>query len=149
MSIKYFIIRLHMLTLSPIFPSLLTFILLIVYKIYFDTVILCDDGSPPMLLDQLKENLDIEIARNTDFHKDLSEYIKKFDEEKVKPEGLNTDKTAFYQKQIRIRKRILVESLHKTIEIVDSIRKIEPDFSSDYPRINADLLRSLGQDVRR
>jgi hypothetical protein len=58
---NYIIIRLHLLMLSPVFSSLLTFIILIVNKIYFDPVILCDNGCSPLLLDQLKANLSLEI----------------------------------------------------------------------------------------
>jgi hypothetical protein len=63
---NYFIVRLHLLMLSPTFSSLLTFILLIFYKIYFDPAILCDEGdSVPLVLDQLKENLREEMRRSS------------------------------------------------------------------------------------
>jgi hypothetical protein len=62
---NYFIIRLDMFILSPIFASLLTLILLVVYKIYNDPVILCDNGCSPLFLQQLKINLMSEIERTT------------------------------------------------------------------------------------
>jgi hypothetical protein len=58
---KYIFIRLQLIVLSPIFPPLLTFILLIVHKIYFDPFILCDDGDYYTLSD-LKTNLTKETA---------------------------------------------------------------------------------------
>ena len=65
MYINLIIIRLHLLILSPVFSSLLTFILLIVYKVYFEPAILCDDGSSPLLLVQLKSNLIVAMERST------------------------------------------------------------------------------------
>jgi hypothetical protein len=59
---KYIFIRLHLIVLSPIFPYLLTFIILIVHKIYFDPFILCDDGDYYYTLYDLKTNLTKETA---------------------------------------------------------------------------------------
>ena len=69
-----------MLILSPIFPSLLTIILLIVYKINFEPVILCDNGSSPMFLQQLKTNLVSEIERTTILNNNYMETYNKIQE---------------------------------------------------------------------
>ena len=61
MNIKFIFIRLELIVLSPIFPSLLTFVLLIVYKIYFEPSILCDDGDFYTLY-ELKTSLTKEMA---------------------------------------------------------------------------------------
>jgi hypothetical protein len=135
--------------LSPIFPSLLTLILLIAYKIYFEHAILCDDGCPPLLLDQLKINLNVEIGRISCSNKDLLELIKTIDEVKIKQGELNGNQSVFFQKQVEIRQKILIQSLHRSTEIEDSIKKIDPSFNSGFRRSNADLLRSLGEDIRR
>src|SRR5258708_10896785 len=61
MNIKYIFIRLQLIVLSPIFPSLLTFLLLITNKIYFEPVILCDDGDF-VTLNELRTKLTKEMA---------------------------------------------------------------------------------------
>lgn len=65
MNINKFIIRLYMFTLLPSFPSLLTFIIFTIYKLYFDPVALCDNGCAPLLLEQLKENLKEETGKSS------------------------------------------------------------------------------------
>jgi hypothetical protein len=61
MNIKYFFIRLQLLTQSPIFISSLTFIIFTLYKICFDPVMLCDD-TDVVALYELKTKLIIETA---------------------------------------------------------------------------------------
>ena len=138
-----------MLILSPIFPSLLTFILLIVYKIYYEPAILCDNNNPPLLLHQLKNNLEVELDRISYINKDLLKLFKTIDEVKVKQGELNENQSVFYKKEVEIRHKILVQSLHRTTEIEDSINKIDPSFNSGSRRSNANLLISLGEDIRR
>ena len=86
MYIKFFIIRLHMLMLSPIFPSLLTLILLIIYKVHFEPVILCDSGLSPLLLDQLKENYEEQNKITTLISTNITNFMRSL-QEKIETEG--------------------------------------------------------------
>jgi len=79
---NYIFMRLQLLVLSPIFPSLLAFILLTIYKICFDPVMLCDDGDFYTLY-ELKTSLTketanyhiatIKVEEYNDLHKQLKE----------------------------------------------------------------------------
>jgi hypothetical protein len=79
---NYFIIRLHLLILSPIFASLLTFVLLIVYKIYFEPSILCDEGGSPLLLQQLEQNLREEKSTQSVINSEII-YFKEWVQERL------------------------------------------------------------------
>ena len=143
-----FIIRLHMLILSPIFPSLLTFILLIVYKINFESVILCDNGSSPLLLEQLgeilREEKNIQTALNiqiTDFKKSALGNS---------PSGKLTQKQVIYTNiMIDGWQELMTESLNRCKEIEDSMRRINPISLSSDRRIYINVLRALEENRRR
>lgn len=76
MNINKLIIPLQILVLSPTFPSLLAFILLIIYKIFFDPAMLCDDGCTPLLLEQLKQNLREEMVKSDTITHNITEFNK-------------------------------------------------------------------------
>ena len=142
-----FIIRLHMLILSPIFPSLLTIILLIVYKINFEPVILCDNGSSPMFLQQLKTNLVSEIERTTILNNNYMETYNKIQEINEKLGEPSVSQKAIKKTQLNVWGVMIIESINKTKEIECSIRKIEPDFSTGMDNINARILWFIEQNT--
>ena len=142
-----FIIRLHMLILSPIFPSLLTIILLIVYKINFEPVILCDNGSSPMFLQQLKTNLVSEIERTTILNNNYMETYNKIQEINEKLGEPSVSQKAIKKTQLNVWGVMIIESINKTKEIEYSIRKIEPDFSTGMDNINARILWFIEQNT--
>ena len=142
-----FIIRLHMLILSPVFPSLLTFILLIVYKINFEPVILCDNGSSPMFLQQLKTNLVSEIERTTILNNNYMETYNKIQEINEKLGEPSVSQKAIKKTQLNVWGVMIIESINKTKEIEYSIRKIEPDFSTGMDNINARILWFIEQNT--
>ncbi len=147
MANNYFIIRLHLLILSPIFASLLTFIILIVYKIYFDTVILCDNGCSPMFLQQLKINLVSEIERTTLLNNNFIEIYNTIQEINEKLGEPNAGQKAFSKTLLNGWGEMIIESINKTKEIEYSIRKIEPDFSTGVDNINGRILRFIEQNT--
>jgi hypothetical protein len=53
--IKNFLFRLYLLTYSPLFPTILTLIIFMSYRIYFEPVLLCDDNGGSLFL--LKKDL--------------------------------------------------------------------------------------------
>lgn len=147
MNINYFIVRLRMLILSPIFPSLLTIILLIVYKINFEPVILCDNGSSPMFLQQLKTNLVSEIERTTILNNNYMETYNKIQEINEKLGEPSVSQKAIKKTQLNVWGVMIIESINKTKEIEYSIRKIEPDFSTGMDNINARILWFIEQNT--
>lgn len=134
-----------MLILSPIFPSLLTIILLIVYKINFEPVILCDNGSSPMFLQQLKTNLVSEIERTTILNSNYMETYNKIQEINEKLGEPSVSQKAIKKTQLNVWGEMIIESINKTKEIEYSIRKIEPDFSTGMDNINARVLWFIEQ----
>lgn len=149
MNIKYFIIRLHILMLSPIFPSLLTFILLIVYKIYFEPVILCDNGSSPLLLDQLKQNLAEEMNTSTIISSNITDTMELQNRWKEAQGKLTPIQTAYVTSLLSGWEDMYIKSLNKTIEIENYIRRIDPSFCSGGQEMSANILRALEENRRR
>src|SRR5271167_380416 len=82
MTKNYYIIRLYMLIVSPIFPSLLSFIIFTVYKIICDPLSMCDNDSSPLLLDQLKQNLMEEIKKSSTITSNIIEFRDIVEEER-------------------------------------------------------------------
>jgi len=144
MSIKYLITRLQILTLSPIFPSLLTFILFTIYKIKYDPHTLCDNGCSPLLLEQLKQNLEEEIKKSTTISNNVIEFIKIIEEAKESSE-LSPAQKRYNARKFLTWQEMMVKSLKRSTEIEASIRKIDPCFTSGYENINAEILRTLQQ----
>ena len=110
--------------LSPIFPSLLTFILLIVYKIYFEPAILCDNGSYPLLLDQLERNLREEKNIQSVVRNKILEF-NAYDTTEV-----SSDRKAWNKAVLISLQEKMTKSLNRSKEIEDSIKKIDPTFVS-------------------
>ena len=141
MNINYFIVRLRMLILSPIFPSLLTIILLIVYKINFEPVILCDNGSSPLLLEQLKQNMEDEIHKTYTINSDIRDFLKGISENRV----ATPDQRTYNINMFAYLKEMMIKSIDRTTEIEASIRRIEPAYTSGVQGLNAQILRALGE----
>lgn len=59
-NIKCFLFRLYLLTYSPLFPIILTLVIFMTYRIYFEPVLLCDDNGYHLF--QLKTELTTETA---------------------------------------------------------------------------------------
>jgi hypothetical protein len=82
--IKSFLFRLYLLTYSPLFPTILTLIIFISYRIYFEPVLLCDDNGNHLF--QLKTELTTEAANyriaevKCEEYRDLKEQFRKFKE---------------------------------------------------------------------
>ena len=124
MNINYFIIRLHMFILSPIFPLLLSFIVFITYNILYDSVALCDDGSiPPLLLGQLKQNLVAEAQKSLDISNDIIDYLKN-----NKSSELSFSQRLNNNIKFSLLQDMMGESIERTKEIETSIKKIDPNF---------------------
>jgi len=148
MSIKYLITRLQILTLSPIFPSLLTFILFMIYKIYFDPLILCDNGCSPLLLEQLVKNLNVELYKSTFISNDIVDLMKNLEEVKKSSE-VNLIQREYIERKLISLEEMLMKSLSKSKEIEASIRKINPCFTSGNETVTANMLRALQENSRR
>jgi hypothetical protein len=149
MNINYIIIRLHLFILSPKFPSLLTFIFLIVYKIYFEPAILCDDGCSPLLLDQLKKNLEEETDKACRISTSINEFNQIIEETKVKYGSLNASQRAYNDNKLLHLQEMLIKSLANAKEIGYTIRKIEPSYTSGQEGFIAGTLRDLENNRRR
>ena len=130
-----------MLILSPIFPSLLTIILLIIYKINFEPVILCDNGSSPLLLEQLKQNMEDEIHKTYTINSDIRDFLKGISENRV----ATPDQRTYNINMFAYLKEMMIKSIDRTTEIEASIRRIEPAYTSGVQGLNAQILRALGE----
>lgn len=135
MNINYFIIRLHMFILSPIFPLLLSFIVFITYNILYDSVALCDDGSiPPLLLGQLKQNLVAEAQKSLDISNDIIDYLKN-----NKSSELSFSQRLNNNIKFSLLQDMMGESIERTKEIETSIKKIDPNFKWNYSNIHNNI----------
>jgi hypothetical protein len=135
MNINYFIVRLHIFILSPIFPLFLSFIIFIFYIIIYYPVALCDDGSSPLLLGQLKDNLAAEIKKSINISNHLIEYLKDTQE---------SSELSFAQRlnnniKFLLLQDMMSESIQRSKEIETSIKKIDPNFISN----NESLLKNV------
>ena len=149
MSINKLIIRLHMLIVSPVFPLLLAFILIITYKIFFDPLTLCDDGSAPLLLDQLKSNLAHEIEKTSKINQDIAEFNRSVEEMKEIYSGeLSSSQKEYNNNRVKYLKTIYIKSLKRTMEIEVNIKKIDPIFTTGTESIYANTIRALEQNRR-
>jgi hypothetical protein len=133
--------------LSPIFPSLLTFIILIVYKIYFDPVILCDNGCSPLFLQQLKANYDEELQVSSQISKNILDFSKTIQEKEALGE-VNSAQRAYIKVILNGYEDMYIKSLTKSRDLAESIKKIEPTFKTRVDDTNANILRVL-QEYRR
>ena len=118
MNINKLIMRWHMLTLSPIFPSLLAFVLITIYKLFFDPITLCDDGNAPLFLDQLKNNLVDQTVKSTAIVVDIDEVYANINEMKDSDTFTSDEKKYNYNKLNKLQK-MLIKSLKRTMEIED------------------------------
>jgi hypothetical protein len=133
-----------MFTLSPFFPLFLSFILFIIYKFNCDLVILCDDGSPPLLLGQLQNNLTAEINKTSKITSEIIEFNKTIDNSILtEAQKLDNNRTS------RFLKEMLLTSLKRSNEIEASIRKIDPNFTSGLFDVNAHTIRTVEAAIRR
>ena len=149
MSINKLIVRLHMLTLSPIFPTLLAFIIITIYKLFFDPLTLCDDGSTPLLLDQLQSNLAHEMGKTSRISQDIAEFNSFVEEMKETSSGeLSSAQKEHISDRVKHLKTMYVKSLKKTMEIEVSIKKINPSFTTGNENLNANIVRTLEQNIR-
>jgi hypothetical protein len=117
-----------MFILSPVFPLLLTFIAFIAYKFIFDAFTLCDNGCYPLLIDQLRDNLAVEMNKTTDISKNLTEFLKTFEEIKETSE-VNSAIITENNKKVKLLQNMLIKSLQKTLDIDASIIKIDPNLT--------------------
>jgi hypothetical protein len=51
-----------------------------IYKIYFDPLTLCDNGCSPLLLEQLKHNLEVELGNTNNITRDINEFNQEMQE---------------------------------------------------------------------
>lgn len=98
---KNLLIRLQLFIDSPFFISFLTFIYFTVYKIYFGTVLLCDDTDISLLY-ELKNKLTVEVANyriasvKVEEYSDLQEQLKEIST----PRYRNFNMEELYNKKI-------------------------------------------------
>lgn len=149
MKINYTLIRLHILILSPIFPSLLTIILIMVYKIYFETPILCDNDCSPLLLDQLKQNFDQELEKSSNIGTNIREFSEIIEETNKMYGAPNSDQITYNDKKLMKLQKLLIKSLSKAKEIEYSIKKIDPNYVSGAEDFITDTIRALQQNTGR
>lgn len=128
---KYIFIRLQLIVLSPIFPPLLTFILLIVHKIYFDPFILCDDGDYYTLSD-LKTNLTKETANYHVATLKIEEYntLQNQLKEISTPRFRNFTQEELYTNKLSSWQIKMIKSLNNIRQIEYYIKSIDPGFKS-------------------
>lgn len=129
-NIKCFFLRLYLLTYSPVFPILLGSTIFIVYRIYFEPVLLCDSG-PDWALMKLKLDLAEQVAswRCTDVR--LEEYL---DKEILLREMPDTNqvkamRTDCQTTKLHWRNQWMIE-YNKTVRIENAIRKLDPNYRS-------------------
>lgn len=130
------------------FPLLLSFIIFTVYKVICDPIILCDNGSSPLLLDQLQQNLAAEMEKSHRISNDIIEYKKTMEEitenyELTIAQRLDSDRI---NKEL---KKMLFKSLDKCDEIEASIKKINPNFRPGLQYANAQRIREIERTTRR
>jgi hypothetical protein len=131
MNKNYIFIRLELLTLSPIFPSLLSFLLFTAYKIYFDPFMLCDEGDWYKLY-ELKGNLTREIANYNITMIKIGEYsdLQTQLNEVSRPNYRNFSQESFYSSKLDTWQKRSINSLNNIRQIECSIRMIDPNFKS-------------------
>jgi hypothetical protein len=130
-NIKRIFIRIWLFTLSPVFPILLGWSIFIVYRIYSDPIITCDDNG--YLLYELKRSLTKEIANfrlaniECALYKDLQEQETKFS---LLVRTTDLDREEELANNFRDSISKMQESLSKVKDLETSIIKIEPGFKS-------------------
>ena len=129
--------RLQLLILSPVFPSLLSFILLIVYKIYLDPATLCDDGDWYKLY-ELKVSLTKEIANYNISIIKVEEYtnLQAQLNEISRPNLRDFSKENLYSSKLDTWQTRSVNSLNNVRVIEYSITQIDPNFRSSAPHLS-------------
>ena len=145
--INNFLIGLHVFILSPIFPLFLAIILMLVYKICFDSLSLCDNGSSPLLLDQLKNNLSEETKKCVKISMDFNDINDVIQETRQNSNELSLAQRDNFDKMFRV-KEMLIKSLNKNIDIELSIKKIDPNFTSGSLYYNSNMVRFLEENRR-
>jgi len=133
------ILRLQILWISPVFPSILTFVIFTIYKIMYDPLILCDEGDS---LDQLKENLREEANNSLAISHSILDFLAQVKEIKETSELIPSQRR-FNGDHLQWLKSLFVNSLLKSQGIEDSIRKIDPSFISPNRNLNPQVLRIL------
>jgi hypothetical protein len=131
-----FILRLQILWLSPILPSILTFILFTIYKIYFDPVLLCDEPDAPLTLKQLKESLLVAENNSRAIAISIQEFMAIVEEHR-QSQTLTSDISIYNARHGQWLKDSFINSLNKSISIENSIREKEPFYLS--PRHNSTI----------
>ena len=72
-NIKSFLLRIYLFTYSPIFPMVLGSIILIITRVYFEPVLLCDDNG--LMLYELKTEFYSEVTKYNTSIVEIDEYI--------------------------------------------------------------------------
>jgi hypothetical protein len=137
--IKNFLFRLYLLTYSPLFPTILTLIIFMSYRIYFEPVLLCDDNGGSLFLlkkDLAKMLADYRTAEvKYEKYTDLSELWRS-----VTKDGAPADKEITALKKSEMYRQDKNQLLIRVHQIEDAIKKLDPHYRSvviqqQYPRI--------------
>lgn len=137
MKINYIFLRLQLLVLSPIFLSLLNFIIFITYKICCDPVMLCDDGDIYTLY-ELKTNLTKETANyhiatlKIQEYNDLHNHLREISTPRFRNFQLET----IYSYNVESWRIKMINSLNNVRQIENTIRNIDPNFRSSLTHIS-------------
>jgi hypothetical protein len=130
MNIKYFFIRLQLLTQSPIFISSLTFIIFTLYKICFDPVMLCDD-TDVVALYELKTKL---ITETANYHVATVKYEQYTGLQKElryisTPRFRDFNTEQLYNSKIQSWRIEKINALNSIHALVVDIKTIQPNFN--------------------
>lgn len=132
-NVKCFLLRLYLLTYSPLFPVLLSSTIFIVYRIYFEPVILCD-GWDVM---NLKYQLTVEIGKFRCADAKLSEYCDRCEQILRMPvtDAVQREHQIVTEKMQTWLNRYTT-SLNKVRDIENTLSELDPNFRTTVnPRI--------------
>lgn len=142
-NIKCFLLRLYLLAYSPIFPVIVTWIIFMSYRIYFEPVMLCDDNG--WTLFQLKSEITAEVGNyrtavvKCEQYNDLKAQLEAFKRSEASYSNPDTEK--IISDNLKNWEANKWRYLGKVRHLESSIRKIEPNFQSPvntfnyYPRV--------------
>lgn len=125
--------------LSILFPIILSIIIFYIYQIYFGNVNICDDNG--LTLSQL--NLQLKNEKDKFNHSIINKeiYWTLYQEYLGKP-GFNEDNATeeYILNNLKDSRNSMNESLERINSIEKSIRKIDPNFKSNYRPCVGDYL---------
>ena len=125
---NYILIRIHLLIMSPIIPWLIGFIILTLYKINYDSLLLCD-GNDTALCD-LKVHLTNEAFQYRTFNVQHDYYSDLRHQLMTKP--ISNDRNnldQIYYNSIKDLQSKMADSSNRATQLVNSIKALEPSFN--------------------